>query len=144
MSTEAAPFEYRVVVKWSGEDDAFAARVPALPGCAAYGRSPESATREAVIAARSIIEISRTSKKLKRALIGGPRSKKPGADISMPLDAAANVERLTRHVVAVIRGEEGDHVRDIIAGFHPTHRHLALEEFPRALAIGPLRRPYHL
>ena len=40
------PFSYRVVVEWSGEDAAFVARVPALAGCAAHGRTPESATRE--------------------------------------------------------------------------------------------------
>ena len=52
----AQPFAYRVVVEWSDEDAAFVARVPALPGCAAHGRTPESATREAVVAARGIIE----------------------------------------------------------------------------------------
>lgn len=55
----AEPFNYRVVVEWSAEDDAFVARVPALPGCAAHGRTPESATREAVIAARGILESMR-------------------------------------------------------------------------------------
>ncbi len=34
----AEPFNYRVVVEWSAEDDAFVARVPALLGCAAHGR----------------------------------------------------------------------------------------------------------
>jgi predicted RNase H-like HicB family nuclease len=53
------PFNYRVVVEWSEEDDAFIARVPALPGCAAHGRTPESATREAVVAARGILESMR-------------------------------------------------------------------------------------
>jgi predicted RNase H-like HicB family nuclease len=53
------PFDYRVVVKWSAEDEAFVARVPALPGCAAHGRTPESATHEAVITARGILESMR-------------------------------------------------------------------------------------
>jgi antitoxin HicB len=53
------PFPYRVVVEWSDEDSAFVARVPALAGCAAHGRTPESATREVVIAARGIIESMR-------------------------------------------------------------------------------------
>ncbi len=53
------PFNYRVVVEWSAEDDAFVARVPALSGCAAHGRTPEAATGEAVIAARGIIESMR-------------------------------------------------------------------------------------
>ena len=55
----AKPFNYRVVVEWSVEDDAFVARVPALPGCAAHGRTPETATREAVVAARGILESMR-------------------------------------------------------------------------------------
>ena len=55
----AEPFDYRVVVEWSAEDEAFVARVPALPGCAAHGRTPESATREAVLAARGILESMR-------------------------------------------------------------------------------------
>jgi predicted RNase H-like HicB family nuclease len=55
----AEPFNYRVVVEWSAEDEAFVARVPALAGCAAHGRTPETATREAVVAARGIIESMR-------------------------------------------------------------------------------------
>jgi len=50
------PFGYRVVVEWSDEDAAFIARVPALAGCAAHGATPESATREAVAAARGIVD----------------------------------------------------------------------------------------
>jgi predicted RNase H-like HicB family nuclease len=53
------PFEYRVVVEWSPEDEAFVARVPALTGCAAHGRTPERATREAVIAARAMLDSMR-------------------------------------------------------------------------------------
>jgi len=55
----AESFGYRVVVQWSDEDDAFIARVPALPGCAAHGRTLEQATREAVIAARGILDSMR-------------------------------------------------------------------------------------
>jgi predicted RNase H-like HicB family nuclease len=48
-----------VVVEWSDEDSAFVARVPALPGCAAHGPTPEKATREAVVAARGIVDSMR-------------------------------------------------------------------------------------
>jgi predicted RNase H-like HicB family nuclease len=58
----AQEFGYRVVVEWSDEDRAFVARVPALPGCAAHGRSPEQATREAVVAARGIVDAMRAHK----------------------------------------------------------------------------------
>ncbi len=53
------PFEYRVVVERSPDDEAFVARVRALPGCAAYGSTPEHATREAIIAARAILDSMR-------------------------------------------------------------------------------------
>ncbi len=53
------PFEYRIVVEWSAEDEAFVARVPALPGCVAHGTTPERATREAINAARAILESMR-------------------------------------------------------------------------------------
>lgn len=50
------PFSYRIVVEWSDEDKAFIARVPALPGCAAHGRTADAAVREATVAARGILE----------------------------------------------------------------------------------------
>ena len=40
-------FRYRIVVEWSDEDEAFVGRVPALPACAAHGRSPEEAAQPA-------------------------------------------------------------------------------------------------
>jgi len=55
----AQRFDYRVVVEWSAEDDAFVARVPALPGCAAHGPTPQRATLEAVAAANGILESMR-------------------------------------------------------------------------------------
>lgn len=53
------PFGYRVVVEWSDEDSSFVARVPALTGCAAHGPTAEQAAREAVVAARGIIDSMR-------------------------------------------------------------------------------------
>ncbi len=50
-------FRYRVVTEWSDEDDAFIARVPALPGCAAHGATVEKAAKEAQSAAQAILEI---------------------------------------------------------------------------------------
>ena len=35
--------KYEIIIYWSGEDQAFIAEVPELPGCMAHGDSPESA-----------------------------------------------------------------------------------------------------
>jgi predicted RNase H-like HicB family nuclease len=58
-ATRHAPFRYRIVVEWSEEDGLFVARVPALPGCAAHGATPEHATREARVAAEGILSVMR-------------------------------------------------------------------------------------
>ncbi|MEW6367577.1 MAG: type II toxin-antitoxin system HicB family antitoxin [Acidobacteriota bacterium] len=50
-------FKYRIVVEWSDADDAYVARVPALPGCAAHGPSPERAASEARKAAETMLEV---------------------------------------------------------------------------------------
>lgn len=42
--------QYRIELGWSEEDEAFVATVPALPGCAADGPTPEDALREVRIA----------------------------------------------------------------------------------------------
>ena len=52
-------FPYRILVEWSDEDQAFIARVPALPGCLAHGPTAEKATHEAELAAGAILEVLR-------------------------------------------------------------------------------------
>ena len=49
------PFKYRVLVGWSDEDDAYVARVPALPGCGAHGSSVAEAAAEVREAAGSML-----------------------------------------------------------------------------------------
>jgi antitoxin HicB len=51
------PFKYRIVTEWSDEDQAFVARVPVLPGCAAHGATAEKATHEAERAAALMLEV---------------------------------------------------------------------------------------
>jgi predicted RNase H-like HicB family nuclease len=48
--------KYRIVIQWSDVDQVYVARVPALPGCAAHGKTPERAAKEARIAAEGILE----------------------------------------------------------------------------------------
>jgi predicted RNase H-like HicB family nuclease len=38
---------YEIIIYWSGEDSAFIAEVPELPGCMAHGDSQESALASA-------------------------------------------------------------------------------------------------
>ena len=53
------PFRYRIILEWSDEDAAFVARVPALPGCAAHGKTVEEAAREARGAAEAMLAVLR-------------------------------------------------------------------------------------
>lgn len=53
------PFPYRIVVKWSEPDDAFVARVPALPACAAHGETEARAIEEVHAAAKGILAVMR-------------------------------------------------------------------------------------
>ena len=39
--------KYEVIIYWSGEDEAFVAEVPELPGCAAHGPTHEAALANA-------------------------------------------------------------------------------------------------
>ena len=54
---------YRIVIEWSREDQAFVARVPALPRCAAHGETAEQAAREAQQAADLMIDVLRAAGK---------------------------------------------------------------------------------
>jgi predicted RNase H-like HicB family nuclease len=53
------PLRYRIVIEWSDQDAAFVARVPALPGCAAHGKTAEEAAREARRAAEAMLAVLR-------------------------------------------------------------------------------------
>ena len=50
-------FRYRILVEWSEEDQAFIARVPALPGCLAHGATAQKAAHEAEVAAGLILDV---------------------------------------------------------------------------------------
>lgn len=39
--------KYETIIYWSGEDQAFIAEVPELPGCMAHGQTPETALTNA-------------------------------------------------------------------------------------------------
>jgi predicted RNase H-like HicB family nuclease len=57
MKKEA--FRYRILVEWSDEDQAFIARVPALPGCLADGATAEKAAHEAKLSAALFLDVMR-------------------------------------------------------------------------------------
>jgi antitoxin HicB len=57
------PFPYRILVEWSAPDEAYVARVPALPGCAAHGESEAEAAHEARVAAEGILGAMRDHKR---------------------------------------------------------------------------------
>ena len=50
-------FPYRIVTEWSNEDACYVARVPALHNCAAHGNTPESAAKEAQVAAGLMLDV---------------------------------------------------------------------------------------
>jgi len=79
------PFRYRIVVEWSDEDDRFLARVPALPGCMAHGKTEGTAAHEARKAAEAILAVM-----------------KEDGDEPPPFDTAADYSGQTR--IRVPRG----------------------------------------
>jgi predicted RNase H-like HicB family nuclease len=50
---------YEVIIYWSGEDQAFVAEVPELPGCSAHGATQEAALSNAQEAIALWIETAR-------------------------------------------------------------------------------------
>ena len=56
---EAVDLHYEIVIYWSGEDGAFLAEVPDLPGCMSDGASYAEAAANAEDAARAWIETAR-------------------------------------------------------------------------------------
>jgi predicted RNase H-like HicB family nuclease len=60
---------YEVIIYWSGEDQAFIAEVPELPGCAADGETYQEALANAEVVMKEWIE---TAKSLGRTI---PRPK---------------------------------------------------------------------
>jgi antitoxin HicB len=73
------PFRYRIVVEWSDEDERFLARVPALPGIVAHGKTPGRAAQEARQAAEGILAVL-----------------KEDGDEPPPIDTAADYSGQTR------------------------------------------------
>ena len=53
------PLKYEVVIYWSGDDKAFIAEVPELPGCAADGPTPREGLANVETIAREWIETAR-------------------------------------------------------------------------------------
>ena len=51
--------KYEIDIFWSGEDGAFIAVVPELPGCSAWGETYEEALAEAQVAIRGHLHVLR-------------------------------------------------------------------------------------
>jgi len=51
--------KYEVIIYWSGEDEAFIAEVPELPGCSADGSTYQEALANIEIIAKEWIETAR-------------------------------------------------------------------------------------
>jgi predicted RNase H-like HicB family nuclease len=51
--------KYEVIIYWSGEDEAFIAEVPELPGCAADGATKQAALKNADAVIKEWIETAK-------------------------------------------------------------------------------------
>lgn len=52
-------YKYEIIIYWSGEDKAFIAEAPELPGCMAHGSSPEKALANSKSAIKLWIDTAR-------------------------------------------------------------------------------------
>ena len=59
-----APLKYEVILYWSGEDAAFIAEVPELPGCAADGATYQDALANLEVIVREWIEVAKDEGRL--------------------------------------------------------------------------------
>lgn len=85
-------FPYRIVVEWSEEDDAFVARVPALPGCAAHGDTEAEAVQEARVAADLIVK----AMKARKRKIPPPDNVQPSGNLRLRLPRSLHADLARR------------------------------------------------
>ena len=100
MPKPKAPFPYRILGEWSEEDGAFVARVPALPGLAAHGKTPEKATREGHADEETMATIHRGA--FEEGLEKTVLAKKFG-DLVFPQTNADRKEKLRASIAAAAR-----------------------------------------
>ena len=55
--------DYHINIFYSDEDDGYIADIPDLPGCSAFGASPEAALREVQVAKQAWLEAARAAGK---------------------------------------------------------------------------------
>ena len=65
MTMNTKKFKYPVEVFWSEEDKGYIARVPALPGCSAWGVTKEEVLKEVQDAIEASVKVA---KKMNRAI----------------------------------------------------------------------------
>ena len=70
MRRKRRPFEYRIVVRYSKEDEGYIAVVPELRGCSAWGETEQEALKAVEEAARAWLESAKAN----------------GIEIPVPLD----------------------------------------------------------